>query len=313
MAISSFLLDGLLLALLAGASQGSGVLITQASNVQLRAAAAASASVLASLPVGTELTAVGGSIDGRWRRVKTAEGVEGFVAVSLVREVPEGRRADVIEALIGERLAREGDGFPARVELLDLVERAARDATEGERRGRLALARLRALDGALDAIPFQRARSEPYASWLKARDPYIHYNEPGGNWMMDRHMLVALQDEHRTATSSDEIAWFVSTYGLGGECEGDNACNASRTNDLWGEYLRRHPEGRHAGEALDHIVVSFSAVPALPETLRDLNPAPDCAGIIKALDPLRRAVAATEQSGKSAALASIERLRSHCR
>jgi hypothetical protein len=230
--------------------------MTSASNVRLRSAPATDAAVVAMLPLGTELATTGPDRMAEWIPVRTVldQEQQGWVAGSLTLPVSISTYQDVVTGLIAERLARDGDGFVARAELLDLTESALRRDRSPDDAALLELQRLRALRGVLQTIPFARSRwQEPMREWVASRSDEIRYHEPGGSWMLRHELILALHDEHRSSRAADEIAWLYVTNGLPGECEGGLVCNLEATDKLQGEYLRREPGGRHVEEAAARV------------------------------------------------------------
>jgi SH3 domain-containing protein len=287
--------------------------ITSASNVRLRASASESAAVVASLPLGTDLLTLDTSGDGAtWTRVRTVAGQDGWLPSRLIRSLTTSNRLDVIEAIIQERLARKGDTFGPRAELIDLIERGGKDARDPEAAGRFALYWLRAMSSGLEAVPFQRGKQSPYKEWLAARADSVVYSEPGGRWMVRIQRLWELHDQHARTSSADELAWAAVTNGLPGECEGFVPCYVRRLNLLEGEYLRRSALGRYVGDAVAIIANSASAWGGPDLKPYFFNPATDCAELVQSLDPLRAAVAATRAESLQPALTNLDKLRRSC-
>lgn len=286
--------------------------LTTASNVRLRAAADDTAPVVASVPLGTELVQLDTSGDGAtWVRVRTAGGHDGWLPARLTRRFKADTRLDVIESVVKERLARQGDSFAARVELLALVERTLPDLrAHPEPGGRFALLWLAALDTAAIAVPRTQSKSEPYASWLNGHQAVLFNNEIAGRWTIQRQAILDLHGRHRDTSAADDIAWFAVTNGLPGECEGFVPCYLSRMNDLQGMYLRIHSAGRHADEAVGRIAERAAAMTQKPYFF---DPAKDCAELIAATVPLGSAVAATRADARVQALAALDRLRAPCK
>jgi Bacterial SH3 domain len=234
----------------------SQTLITSASNVRLRSAPGTDAAAVAMLPLGTELSITSPDrIDG-WIPVRTLreEEQQGWVDGSLTLPVAAATYPGVVAGLIAARLAREGDEFSARVELLDLIESVLRRDWSPDDAAHLELQRLLALQGVLRTIPGSRSRwEEPVREWVASRSDEIRYNEPGGQWLIRREIILALDDEYRSTDAADEIAWFAVTNGLGGECEGHLVCYMQWVDMLQGEYLRREPDGRYVEEAAARV------------------------------------------------------------
>jgi hypothetical protein len=135
--------------------------ITAASNVRVRAEPSEEVPILATVPLGTSVSELEQTADGRWLRVRLPDGTEGWMAAGLTRRVPVGERHRVVRRLIGERLARDGDAFRARVELVDLVERSAEGVADAEDAAEFAYLRLQAILPACSSPCFTPAAHVP--------------------------------------------------------------------------------------------------------------------------------------------------------
>ena len=224
--------------------------LTTASNVRLRATPDDIAAVVASVPLGTELLQLDtGGPAAAWLRVRTNGGPDGWLPAKLTRRFTPETRIDAVEAIVKDRLSRQGDSFGARVELLDLVERTLPRLTAPEPGGRFALLWLSALDNVAARIPRTQGRNEPYAGWLKAHERVVFFHEMAGRWQVRQQAVLDLHARHRDTSSADDIAWFAATAGLPGECEAWVPCHVRRINELDGTYLQaalgRYARRRH--------------------------------------------------------------------
>jgi hypothetical protein len=206
--------------------------------------------------------------------------------------------------------------FAERAVLVERLEAAAERAPAADQRGRLALLRLRSLRWLLASV-FREAEQDPASRpWLAEHESLVVYSEPAGEWLVNPEQVWKIHDNHRSTPSADSIAWFAVTNGYPGECEGYVPCYANILNWLDGEYLRRHPNGRHVDEAvgqvrssLDQAVRMLSSAPA-----KDLlDPATDCGDLKTGLEPLRDAVTTSSGSERSGAAAVIDELLQYCR
>ncbi len=307
---SAAALDGL-----RAAPLSDGLRITAATNVTLRQTPAAGAPAVGQLPLGTEVTNVGPpGMDKTWIRVKAADGREGWLLSSLTRPIDPNWRWTTFDQIVVDRLARKGDGFPAAVELVSFIDRVSKEYTNPDGRAQIAWYRLRAVSAALAAIPFNHGRREPYATWLGGQASVATYDEPGGRWILSDKAIWDLHARSAKAPVADEIAWLAVTNGLGGECEGLLTCYLDWRNQLEGEYLRRHSEGRHAGEAVATIkrVVDRLTAPAKPGSAFDFDAKRDCRELGIKHDALANAVQSTRAPEKDAALASLAALKRVC-
>lgn len=278
--------------------------LTSATNVRLRAEPSMSAPVVEMLVLGTRLAGTGPEQAEGWLPVRVLGdgGLRGWINTALVVPMKEATRLDVLDRLIESRLARHGDGFGARRELLDLVERTLQSEWPAEQRGRLALQRLQALQGALGSIPWKRDLwDEPLRAWVQERSSEIRYNEPGGQWLIRPELTFAAHDASRNTAASDEIAWLAVNIGLGGECEGHLLCYLKRFDVLEVEYLRREPDGRHLEEVVAHLidrVESFIAETTGPGRYY-FDPERECAELNAGIAAMTTAVQATRASQRA--------------
>ena len=310
--ILAFLTSGASTGRAAGLDQ---VRITSAANVTLRTLPAADSPIVMQVPLGTELTDSSlAGLDKTWIRVTLADGRDGWVLANLTRTLDSQWRWPTYDAIIADRLGRKGDKFPALAELAAFIERVAPEYTDPDGRARVEFARLRALALAARAIPFNSAKREPYASWLKSRATDVSYNEPGGQWMLRPGGIWDAHARIQSESIADEVAWFAVNNGLGGECEGVLVCYFDRRNRLQGEYLRHHPNGQHAAEAVAVLKETADEVVAAakPGEAFKFDRSRDCREMSTSLDALTSAVNATRVGARDATIASFAALRRIC-
>ncbi len=290
--------------------------ITIAANVTLRATPSSTAEAVAQLPLGTELSPAGpADLDKTWVRVKIGDAREGWVQTNLTRPLDPAWRWPTFDRIIAERLGRKGDGFQASTELVAFIDRVTPEYTDPDGRARLEYSRLRAMSAALSAIPAGGSRREPYVSWLASKKAEVIYDEPGGRWMMSDSSIWERQARLSSTAVADDIGWFVVTNGLAGECEGQVACYLNARNRLYGEYLRRYPNGAHAAEAVDVLKGTADLLSTPAKSSRAsyvLDVKKDCREVTTTIDALSDAVKGTKAAGKDAALASLSALRRAC-
>lgn len=186
-----------------------------------------------------------------------------------------------------------------------------------ETRGRLALLWVRTTRQTLRAIPItlDGTKQEPYRTWLATHDADVVYSEPAGEWLMRTENLWRLHDEHRQTTSAEPLAWEVADNGLPGECEGYPPCYLAGLDLLHAEYLRRHPRGAHAAEAVEQIRQSNEQSVRLTTGAKRhefFNPATDCVDLTPKAATVRAALVQAGVDAK-AAIALLDTLRALCR
>lgn len=292
-----------------------GLRITTAANVTLRQTPVAGASAVGQLPLGSEVVEVGPpGMDKTWLRVKDAAGREGWLQASLTRRLDPAWRWTAYDGIVGDRLARKGDGFAAAAELVSFIERVLPEYSNADGRAQMDLNHLRAVSVVLAAIPRRGDQREPYAGFLKSRAALIVHNEPGGRWMITNKAVWDLHTKAARTPSAEPMAWFAVTNGLHGECEGYLPCYVDWRNRLEGEYLRRHPDGVHASQAVATIttVAERLTAPAEPHLAFQFDRTRDCRDLTASLDALLKAVQVAQVGGKDAALTGLGSLKRLC-
>jgi hypothetical protein len=290
--------------------------MSAASNVTLRQAPNSTSASVAPLPLGTEVTEAGPpGMDKTWIHVKTTDGKDGWVLASLTKPVDSANPWPVRERAIVDRLNRKGDSFAANVELCDFVERVATDAHDSDLSARFDLYRLRAISATLKAIPARADKREPYASWIAKHKDVLVYDQPGRVWMLSNAAIWTSHKAHADSPSADEIAWLAVTTGLPGECEGQVTCYLEGQNRLNGEYLRQHPTGRHAADAIAVLkqTTDLMNTPPAPPFTYSFDASKECNVFTTTVSSLRLAIATSTAAGRDGALQSIDTLRGRCR
>jgi hypothetical protein len=195
-----------------------------------------------------------------------------------------------LEAEAARVLEDDGARFGERAALVDALRRALEGERDVESAGQLALLWMQVLRRTLQAVPFGESKAEPYATWLAAHEPEAVYNEPGGLWIVSNDLAWRLHEAHRQARSADPLAWEIVENGLSGECEGYPPCYLAGFERLHGRYLREHPAGEHAKQAVSEIHESLDQIQRLlagPDGREFFNPATDCPDLVAAADTLR--------------------------
>jgi hypothetical protein len=303
-------------------------LITNGTNVRVRAAPQSTATIIFQLPLGTELSVLtrSGVASELWLRVRTNDGREGWLLGRLTTPIAPDHYLQTIERITKEQLAAHakvsGTTFAVRLQLFDLIERASKRFSERDTVARLALLRLYSLQDVLRSIPIRESELTAYSQgryqrWLRAHLDDSRYNEPAGSWMVEPEYVKRIHDEYPDTTVGDDIGWFYVTNGLFGECEGDVPCYVSWTNELEGWYLRAHPMGNHADDANAQVAVKLNGamdnLQRFPRVLAEFDPSTRCGELHASLDPLRAAVSASTSSGRPEAIAAIDRFDLLCR
>lgn len=221
-----------------------------------------------------------------------------------------------IEREAARVLADQTQTFDARADLADRLRAALANPDVEEVRGRLALLWVRMVRSALGSIPIEidATKVEPYRSWLAAHEADAFYAEPAGQWIMPNEALWRLHAQHRGTASAEPLAWEIAENGLPGECEGYPPCYLSGLNLLHAEYLRRHPRGAHAAEAVEQIRQSNEQSLRLasgPEGREFFDPKTGCEDLLPAAARVRAALAQAGVDAKEA-IELVDALRALC-
>lgn len=207
--------------------------------------------------------------------------------------------------------------FPERAAWTDRVERALGAEHRDEVAGRLALLWMQGMRRTLAAIPLEApfgTHMQPYAAWLGIREHEVVYNEPGGQWQVAPEPAWTLHDRHRRTSSADQLAWEIVENGLPGECEGYPPCYLAGFELLHGRYLREHPAGAQAAQAVTEIHEGLDQIERLltgPDARDFFDPATDCADLIKGAEPLDTVLAAAKVEAR-ATRAALKKIRDRC-
>jgi hypothetical protein len=209
------------------------------------------------------------------------------------------------------------DGFVERARRADEAKRALAASVDPEERGRQAWIYLHALMAALETAARPSGRNqetpEPYRTWLRAHADEIHSNPLGREWQVRLDWAWALHASVGKTPIAEPIAWKIVSIGMSGECEGDMECYLGWDDRLYGEYLRRHPDGSHVGAALEQFTEELPHYRDLVIEPYMFEPAKECAVVLPQIRRLQAAIAKTSMRGATArVLEDFDRLARIC-
>jgi hypothetical protein len=250
--------------------------------------------------------------------VKTVLPVAILVAVSSgMSGVFASQKEDfaALEREAAQALRTEKESFSRLVPLVARLQAGSERAPDAEQRGRLALLWLRSVRSLLATIPFDAPAEERHREWVERHETVVMYSEPAGQWLIIPDVVWRVHAVHTSTQSAEAMAWLAIENGYPGECEGYVPCYANIMNWLAGEYLRRHPRGGHASEAVAQVHISLAQAVKLlagksPESY--LNPATDCGDLKAGLVPLRAAILASNAARRSETVGVIDELLARC-
>lgn len=210
-----------------------------------------------------------GGLNGYWYFVES-ENVEGWVSGNFLQNFQPEKKEQIWFDLIKSRLDNLNLSFQDRVTLYKFTGLVVENAQDEKLKGAFELGRLLALQKSFELVNYENEKKEPYATWAeehRAADRVFH-DEISGQWLVPAMDYWKLADRYEGQRSGDEIAWYAANAQLGGECEGDIACNLEREQITQGEYLRRYPLGRYVNvslqrlsEVLDYIQTALQEQP----------------------------------------------------
>jgi hypothetical protein len=293
--------------------------ITTVSAVRARTGPQVAADEISRLKLGTVVSAVARTADeseigGKkdyWYRVNLPGAQSGWIFGGLLKDYSAARREETSREIIGERLKAESMSFDDGIDLYHFVSNAVVETKSLNVKGEFTLLKLLALGRSLNGIPFDKRERAPYRDWLKAHEQEIVYSEPSGDWLVRSKLFWDLERRYHRAPIAERIAWEAAQNPLPGECEGDEVCRFFYVNLTDGEYLRLHPNGAHAGEALkslEEALASDELASTLKSRSRDTYVVEQRADLIKALAGLRLTLSKTSSPEKTALLKQLNQL-----
>jgi hypothetical protein len=214
-----------------------------------------------------------------------------------------------IVVLLLSQTAASLDAGIAEAERRNLARAAA---VNDEEAARLTLEWLRALNRLIESAFSDPNLATSRHPWFRKQTDTLFYNEIGGNWLINDQLVWNLHAKYRQTAAADDLAWLAAALPKGGECEGYVPCYIALANMRSGEYLRRHPHGVHADEAMRQIIEAFERVHQMLHDYPKLLEMSHCGDLMRELAMLEDAV--QEASGALQARASekIRELASRC-
>jgi hypothetical protein len=270
-----------------------GQKIVTGSTVRVRTQPSLSADVVGHLSLGAVVAASKrtkdklqtGAINHYWYFVQV-NNTAGWVSGSLLRDFKPEQKEQIWFELIKARLDDPELSFPDRTALYKFTSLVAANAQSEKLKGAFELGQLLALQKSFDQLSYDALEKEPYAVWVKEYQTAqrVFHDEISGQWLVPSADYWKLADKHKGGPAGDEIAWYAANAPLGGECEGDIACNLERERLTQGEYLQRYPLGRYANVSLQRMTETLEYIrTALKQEPDYFRHAPESGAVIDAL------------------------------
>jgi hypothetical protein len=237
------------------------IIVTDVS-ARLRSQAQASAPEVSRIRLGTILKVT--EKNPAWYKVQyTSAGgktANGWISANSVNDLNAGAREELYRQIVDRNYKTEMD-FAAASEMVDFLTQVSRELSgSSNAAAELELKRLLALQAALKKIPSGQSDRAPYREFLKTHEKSVIYSDPAGEWYVVSNLFWDLHKKYSTTALADQIAWQGAENPLPGECEGYVNCYLFSQRMTSGEYLRLHPNGRKAPEALASLTRFLSSV-----------------------------------------------------
>lgn len=191
-----------------------------------------------------------------WYRVRFTNGTKtatGWISAKSVNDLKSGGKNQIYRQLAERHYKPSGMDFATASEVYEFLGYAAETETSEADDAMLELKKLLALRSAVKAIPSGKANDNPYQAFLKANEKSLVYSDPAGSWMVGSNLFWDLHKKYAKSPLAEQIAWEGAQNPLPGECEGYVNCYLFFARMTSGEYLSRHPSGKHNLQALTDL------------------------------------------------------------
>ena len=261
--ISSFLLLFLFFPFLNTAVAASDYRIISDYRVHVRLSPYRYASLIKKLRIGTVIKEIKRSatpekirsILAYWYKIKTSDGKTGWIFGKKFSNFNTWQRAQFYLKIAQKQLAANLT-VSKQMELTEFLFKAKDEIKyPADIAAELALLHLSSLQTAIHKIDVNKSYLPPYRRWVERQQQryLIYFDEVQDTWLINSQTFWDLHDKYYKLPISDQIAWAAVNNGMGGECEGIFECEFQRVYDTSGKYLKFHPTGKYANQALDNI------------------------------------------------------------
>lgn len=242
-----------------------GKKIVTASAVQVRQGPSVNTAVLGRLKLGVTVQASArtrtevsvGQLRGYWYQVSDGR-LAGWVFGAFLRDFDAAKQEAIWLELARSRSTNKHLGFADYADTFGFISSVLPQVRDKVAGVELEFNRLLVLQRSVDQIPFGQGGRQPYKRWLERHTGRVFYDEISAQWLVRAEDFWQLADRIPNTRLGDDIALYAANAPLGGECEGDPACNLGRMQMTDGEYLKRYPRGRHVSkvlQAMDEVLV----------------------------------------------------------
>lgn len=195
------------------------------------------------------------SVLAYWYKIQTLDGKTGWIFGKKFSDFNTSQRAQSYLKIAKKQLAANLT-VSKQMELTDFLFKAKNEIKyPADIAAELALLHLSSLQTAINKIDVNKSYFPPYRRWVERQQQryLIYFDEVQDGWLINSQTFWDLHDKYYQLPISDEIAWAAVNNGFGGECDGIFECEFQRVYDTSVKYLKFHPTGKYADQALDSI------------------------------------------------------------
>jgi hypothetical protein len=294
--------------------------ITTVSAMRARRGPQLAAEEIMRLKLGTVVSAVARSanqdtIGGKsdyWFRVTLPNGETGWLFGALLLDYDIRRREQLLRQIFEARLKAENTDVADEQDFYNLAASSIAEAKSANTRAEFELFKLLALAKWAGRIPAPNNPKDKslYREWHRAHDAETIENGFAGGYNLKTELLWNLEAKYHTLPIADRIAWEAAHNMQPSDCESDEVCDFYvMSGDI--EYLRLHPAGTHAAEAVQEL--SEALTNDVIDTANGKDSGKDAVmqrtDLKKTLASLRLALAKTSAEGKDELLRKLNRVR----
>lgn len=248
----------------------------------------------------------------RWYKVRLADSDKnGWISMEVANDFDTAKRDTIYGDLIRRYYKEDDRDFSTSAEVFEFLTRARDEASEEKTKADLSFKRYNALRCALRSVPSGKSDENPYRDFLQKNDEEIVYNEPAGEWLVRANLLWELHSAYSKLPIGEEIAWQAANNPIPGECEGYTNCYIYLVRVTNGEYLNFYPNGKHAEQALKHLINFLEPIAADAQE-KKIYTAPtdtsDRADFNQLLTELRNIISKLPYTEKSKAIQQINKI-----
>jgi hypothetical protein len=294
--------------------------ITTVSSMRARRGPQLTAEEIMRLKLGTVISAmartsnqetIGGKSD-YWFKVTLPKGETGWLFGGLLLDYDARRREQALRQIFEARLKAENTDLADEQDFYNLAASSIAEAKSANTRAEFELFKLLALAKWAGRIPQPNNPKDKslYPEWHRAHDAETIENGFAGGYNLKTELLWKLEAKYHTLPIADRIAWEAAHNMQPSDCESDEVCDFFlMSGDI--EYLRLHPGGTHAAEALQELndALTNDVIDTANGNDRGKDAVIQRTELKRTLASLRLALVKTSAPGKDELLTKLNRAR----